>query len=393
VRVTLGAPGRIMPPALKAIEFAQRAEADGFDAIWWPSHLMGWTPDSVWTEDLTELARHQPNPHVYFDPLVMMGAAGAATERIRVGVCVADTIHRHPAMLAQTALTVDHLARGRSILGLGSGERMNVTPYGVEWDRPVGRLEEAIRVLRLLWESGGRPVDFDGAFFRLEHAVVGLEPYAGTPPPVWLAAHGPRMLGICGRLADGWLPTNIRPEAYAEKLAAIHRAAEAAGRDPEAITPSILAYVLCAPDEESLARMSAAPLVRLLFAAVDLPPETYARHGSSSPFAGGTGFHSFLPTTVTRAEAERIVGHIAPGIVREHTLCGTPAQIAEQIRGYEQAGLRDVVLWNITPFGDPAQGPYSFRALRELRELLGGAVNGQSPSRQPPSTGSEQPVT
>ena len=45
----MGAPGRIMPPASKAIEFAQRAEADGFDAIWWPWHLMGWTPDSVWT--------------------------------------------------------------------------------------------------------------------------------------------------------------------------------------------------------------------------------------------------------------------------------------------------------------------------------------------------------
>ena len=56
MHVTLGAPGRIMPPAGKAIEFAQRAEQDGFDAIWWPCHLMGWVPDSVWTEDWTELA-------------------------------------------------------------------------------------------------------------------------------------------------------------------------------------------------------------------------------------------------------------------------------------------------------------------------------------------------
>ncbi len=121
--VTLGVPGRIMPPADKAIEFAQKAEADGYDAVWWPCHLMGWIPDSVWTEDMTGLAKYQANPHVHFDPLTMMGAAGAATERIRVGVNVTDTIRRHPAMLAQTALTVDHLARGRSILGLGSGER------------------------------------------------------------------------------------------------------------------------------------------------------------------------------------------------------------------------------------------------------------------------------
>ena len=103
---------------------------------------------------------------------------------------------------------------------------------------------------------------------------------------------------------------------------------------PDAITPSMLAYVLCAPDEETLERLCDEPMTRMLFAAVDLPPETYERHGSTSPYAGGTGFHSFLPTTVTREEAERVVSHIPGGIVREHTLCGTPQMIAEQIRTY-----------------------------------------------------------
>ena len=209
MHVTLGAPGRIMPPASKAIEFAQRAEQDGFDAIWWPCHLMGWVPDSVWTEDMTDLARFQPNPHEYFEPLAMMGAAGAATSQIKVGVCVTDTIRRHPAMLAQATLTADHLSGGRAILGLGSGERMNVQPYGMEWHKPVGRLEEAIRVMKLLWASEG-PVDFDGEFFQLRDAVLGLSPYEGRMPQLWLAAHGPRMLRITGRQADGWLPTNIR---------------------------------------------------------------------------------------------------------------------------------------------------------------------------------------
>jgi phthiodiolone/phenolphthiodiolone dimycocerosates ketoreductase len=372
MRVTLGAPGRIIPPAAKAIEFAQRAERDGFDAIWWPCHLMGWMPDSVWTEDLTELARHQSNPHIHLDPLMMMGAAGAATSSIRVGVCVTDTIRRPPAMLALSALTADHLSQGRAILGLGSGERMNITPYGMDFDKPVGRLEEGVQIMRALWGAEGKPIDFDGRFFTLRDAVLGLQPYEGVPPQVWLAAHGPRMLRITGRLADGWLPTNIKPEAYAEKLAVVRESAESAGRDPDAITPSMLAYVICAPDEEALERMVQAPLTRMLFAAVDLPPETYARHGSTSPFEGGTGFHSFLPTTVARAEAERIIEHIPGGIVREHTLCGTPEMIADQIRAYEEAGLRDVILWNITPFADPAMSVYSFKALTEIRRLLSG---------------------
>ena len=99
-----------MPPADKAVELAKRAEADGYESIWWPSHLMGWHPESVWTEDITPLAKFQANPHTYFDPLVMMPVVGAQTERIRVGVVVTDVITHHPAVLAQTALTIDHVA-------------------------------------------------------------------------------------------------------------------------------------------------------------------------------------------------------------------------------------------------------------------------------------------
>ena len=113
------------------------------------------------------------------------------------------------------------------------------------------------------------------------------------------------MLRITGRHADGWLPTNIRPDAYADKLTAIREGAEKAGRDPDAIVPSMLAYVICAPDEESLERMCNSPMARVLFAAVDLPAETYERHGSTSPFEGGTGFHSFVPT---RSRAKRPSG-------------------------------------------------------------------------------------
>jgi phthiodiolone/phenolphthiodiolone dimycocerosates ketoreductase len=369
MQVTLGVPGQIMPPAARAIELAQRAEADGFDAVWWPCHLMGWHPDSVWTEDLTPLARAQSSPHVYFEPLTVMGAVGAATSRIRVGVAVTDVIRRHPAMLAQQALTVDHLAGGRSILGLGSGERLNVTPYGIDWRKPVGRLEEAIEVIRLLWGSD-RPVDFEGDFFRLEQAVLGLGPYGGTSPPIWIAAHGPRMLELTGRSADGWVPTNVDEETYAARLRVIRESAERAGRDPDAITPSMLAYVLCAPDDETLERLVSEPMVQLLFAAVGLPEEVYRRHGSTSPFEGGSGFHSYKPTSVTREEAMRVASHITPGVVREGTLHGAAAQIAEQIRGYAQAGMRDVVLWNITGFADPSLAGYSFKVLREVKELL-----------------------
>ena len=204
----IGVPGQIMPPADRAVTLAQRAEADGFDALWWPCHLMGWHPDSIWTPDMSPLAAMQPSSHVYFDPLLMMGAVGAQTETIKVGAVVTDLIRRHPAMVANMALTLDHLTQGRAILGLGSGEMMNVTPYGMSFDRPVGRLEEGIEIIRALWAADG-PIDYEGRYHRLENAVLGLSPYGDTPPQIWTAAHGPRMLNITGRLADGWLPTKL----------------------------------------------------------------------------------------------------------------------------------------------------------------------------------------
>lgn len=365
--VTVGFPGQIMPPASRAIEMAQRAEANGFDAIWWPCHLMGWHPDSVWNEDYTPLAKFQDNPHTYFEPLTMMGAAGSATSTIRVGTCVTDVIRRHPAMLAQQIVTADHLSGGRAILGLGSGERLNVTPYGIDWRKPVGRLAEGIEVMRRLWAADG-PIDFHGDFFRLEDAVMGLPTYEGEDPDIWLASHGPRMLELAGRQADGWLPTMMSPEDYHEKLTVIRQSAERADRDPDAIVPSMLAYTMVAPDDETLDRLCEHPLVRLL--CVLFPAEAYEKVGATPPFEGGSGFHSFIPTTVSREEAERVLSHIPGSMARNSTLHGTAEQIAEQVRAYEQAGMRDVILWNITPFADPSLAGYSFKEMQRVKQIL-----------------------
>ena len=375
--MTLGAPGRIMPPAAKAIEFAQRAEADGFDAIWWPCHLMGWTPDSVWTEELHRARQATSRTRTtYFDPLMMMGAAGAATGRIKVGVCVTDTIRRHPAMLAQEALTVDHLAGGRAILGLGSGERMNVAPYGMEWHKPVGRLEEAIQVHAAAVEHRQAG--------RLRRRVLpscrtpcsGSRAVRGPPPPIWLAAHGPRMLRITGRLADGWLPTNIRPDAYAEKLGAIRESAEQAGPRPRrdhAVDARLRDLRARRGDARAHVRVAAG-------ARCCSPPSTCRRRPTRATARRRRSRAAPASTRscpTTRRRATRPSGSSRTS--RAGSCASTPcaarrSRSPTQIRDYQQAGLRDVVLWNITPFADPAQSVYSFRALRELRALLSATV-------------------
>jgi phthiodiolone/phenolphthiodiolone dimycocerosates ketoreductase len=366
-RITLGVPGQFTPPVDRVFELAKLAESAGFDAVWWPDHLMATHPQALWTEDVTPLAASQPNPHVHFEPLQLMGAVGAATDRIRVGVSVTDVLRRHPAVLAQSALTAQHLSGGRAVIGLGSGEAMNLEPYGIPFDKPVGRLSEALDVMSLLWESDG-PVRYDGRFYQLDDAVLGLRPLDGTPPPIWLASHGPRMLDLLGRKADGWLPLKDSPERYAERLSVIRASAEAVGRDPDAITPSMLGYVVCAPDEATLDRICRHWLVRLV--CVLLPAEAYRRFGAEPPFAGASGFHSWVPSRINRAEAERVAEAIPPALVRHSTFHGDAQQIAAQIRAYGDAGLRDLVMWNITGLADPGLTSYSFKVLREVKAIL-----------------------
>ena len=356
-----------MPPADRAISLARRSEADGFDTVWWPDHLMGWHPDSVWTEDLTPLAAAQPNPHQYFDPLTMMGIVGAQLKRMRVGVVVTDLIRRQPAVLAQTMLTLDHATHGRAILGLGSGERLNLTPYGMSFERPVGRLSEGIDVIRMLWEADG-PISFEGSFNQLENAVLGLSPYGDQSPEIWLAAHGPQMLALTGRKAEGWLPTKRTPDEYASMLGKIHDAGRDAGRDFDRFTPGMLGYVLVGPDEATVERLKDHPMVRIL--CVLLASSVFRKLGVEPPLQTDSGWHGFIPTEVSREESMRIIDAIPPRVVDYYAFCGTPEQIADEVANFHAAGLRHLVLWNITAFGAPDLAGFSFKAMKQLREIL-----------------------
>lgn len=371
-KVELGMPGGIMPPFEKVAQQAQRAEERGYDAVWWPCHLMGWHPQSIWRPEITELARYQKNADVYFDPIPAISAAAMATSNIRLGLGVTDLIRRHPTMLAQTALTVSHISRGRFILGLGSGEQCNLTPYGFDFSQPVSKLEEGLKVLRLLWESGGQPVNFEGRHFQLDGAVLGLEPYEGKTPPIWIAAHGPRMLSLTGKYADGWLPTMMTPDEYGAKLAKIQEAALSIGRSADAVTAGMLAYVVVDEDRAAIPSMLDSLLVKGL--CLLLPAEIFQRFGYEPPFEGKAGFHDYVPSRYPYKDAVRVISRVPREVVEYFTLHGTPEDVAEQVRALAAAGLRHVVLWNITAFADPERARASFRCMDRVKELLSSAT-------------------
>src|SRR6201997_1520215 len=113
----------------------EELDSGRYHSIWLPDHVVSFWPDSLWTPAFTALADASPPPHRHLDGRAVAAAAAVLTERVPLVTAVVDTVRRHPCMLAQTALTIDHLAKGRFVLGLGSGESENTLPYGFDFSR------------------------------------------------------------------------------------------------------------------------------------------------------------------------------------------------------------------------------------------------------------------
>ena len=349
----LSAMGAVRPPAEAALASAQRREQQGFDAIWWADHFLHWFPLSIWTPDLVpQAAAGQRSPHVWFDPVPVVAAAAGVTRDIRLGIGVTDLVRRNPVSLAQTAMTLDHLTGGRFILGVGTGEALNIAPYGMTNHRPLARLEEGLTLMRRLTTTT-EPIDFAGDHFQVTEGCLGLEPLGDRPPPIWVGAHRPKGLALTGRLADGWLPLATAPDEYAAMLAQVRAAAAAAGRPEGAVMPGLYARIVVAETREAaLAAIDGSLLMR--FIALTRSAEAFAVHGADHPLGEGAfGLTSFLPTSYGRAEALALAEAVPVEVVRDTVIHGTPDDIATAVSRFVAEGARHVQLTNMTPLADP----------------------------------------
>jgi probable F420-dependent oxidoreductase len=197
-------------------ELARRAESLGYDVLVMPDHL-----------------------DRQLSPLAALGAAAAATTRIRLGAFVFANDYRHPLVLAREAATLDFLSGGRFELGLGAGwMRSDYRALGLTYEpasERVDRLEEAIPIFKRL--MSGETVTHDGAHFHLDDATTGMPVVQKPRPPLAIGGGRPRMLRLAAREADivgittgfsrrGWpLITRGTESALAEQVGTIREAA------------------------------------------------------------------------------------------------------------------------------------------------------------------------
>jgi phthiodiolone/phenolphthiodiolone dimycocerosates ketoreductase len=307
------------------------------------------------------------SPHVFLDPMPVMGAVAGVTERVRLGTAVTDPVRRHPAILAQTFLTLDHLSRGRALLGIGVGEAENIVPFGLPFERTASRLIEAVEIIRLLWSTID-PVDFEGEFWRLDQAILGAEPYGERPPPIWMAAHWPRVLRATGRLADGWMPNIPDPAEYAAALAEIRAASAEAGRQADAVTAGNFFWMVIDEDRDRAERMLDGLLLRLI--ALTAPPSLYERAGAEHPLGSRWGLLDYVPTRLSREQGLAAAAAVPDEVLRGYYFWGTPDDVVERVRGFREAGLEHAYLFNVTPLGDLSTAPTAVDRTEEVMHGL-----------------------
>ena len=230
----------------------RRIEQLGYDSVFFPDHF---------------------GPQ--WEPVAALAACAAATERLKVGSLVYGVDYRHPVVLAKAAATIQLLSGGRHEFGLGAGwMQSDYDEAGMAFERAglrIERLDEALTIIRSMWSE--EKTTFAGKHYQVKDAARAVEaPADFAPPRILVGGGGPKVLAVAGRHADivglnpkvseGRIlpetPADCAPDRIREKVRWVREAAEAAGRDPDAIEFNALVFVVALTDDPGGLRRSLA---------------------------------------------------------------------------------------------------------------------------------------
>ncbi len=300
------------------IEQAVKARVAGFEALWISDHYHPWNDEQG------------HSPFVWS----MIGAIAQATDGMPLTTAVTcPTLRIHPAIIAQAAATSAVLLNGKFCLGVGSGEALNEHILGDRWpgaDERLEMLEEAVAVIRLLWEGGVK--SHRGRHYRVDHCRVYDLPE--QPPPVIVSGFGPKSVALAAKIGDGY--ATVGPDA--ESVSSFR--SQAGG---EKVVQGGLK--VCWDEDEQRARAT----VHRLWANEALPGE----------------LAQVLPTPEHFEQATELV---TEEMLVEDTPCGADVEKhVEAIREYEEAGFDELYVNQIGPNQDAFFDAYRERVLPRVK--------------------------
>jgi F420-dependent oxidoreductase-like protein len=219
------------------IAFVQAADRLGYDVLW-IAEVYGWDAFTV----LTDIACH--------------------TERIKLGTGIINVFSRSPALIAQSAASLDHISGGRFILGLGtSGHQVIEGWHGVKFERGVRRLRETAEIVRTILKR--ERVTFEGEIFQLGMGLKLITHPVRDQIPIYLATLTPAGIALAGEIADGWIPVFFSPRHWETVLRpSLAKGAERAGRSLDELSICVYQTVVVTDDVED-GRDTMRPLLAL----------------------------------------------------------------------------------------------------------------------------------
>ncbi|QFQ98940.1 TIGR03619 family F420-dependent LLM class oxidoreductase [Streptomyces phaeolivaceus] len=214
------------------VEVARAAEEMGYDSLWAADRI------------LTPREPSDPYPggdgtmpeqfRTFLDPLTVLTLAGSVTGRVRLGTSTLNALWHPPVLLARTLTSLDVLSRGRLDVGLGLGWlRDEYTAVGVPWEGRGARLEEWLDVAEAVWTR--ETVRHDGERWTIPASGIQPKPVQSPRPPILFGGFSHGALERIGRRGDGWLSAGLPLPALSAMWGAIRLAADAAGRDSQAL--------------------------------------------------------------------------------------------------------------------------------------------------------------
>jgi len=268
------------------------------------------------------------------DPTVMLSAIAAVTSRLKIGSAIYHILGRTPVTLALQAAGLDELSSGRFLLGIGSSNPTIAKWHGQSFDLPLGRVREYIEITRAAMR--GEKVNFTGKFFTAENFKMAFKP-SGRTIPIYLAAFGPQMTRLAGRITDGVL-INMANPAEIRRIADDMRAgAVEGGKDPA--KQEVICKIRC----------SIAPNYNIARDALSHALTYYALADYYRNLLGRMGFAEEVETM--RAAWKSGGFHAARRLITEQMFSALPmiaatsaSEVVEQIKPYAEAGATRIIL-------------------------------------------------
>jgi 5,10-methylenetetrahydromethanopterin reductase len=274
-----------------------------------------------------------------------MAAFAAHTDRIKIGSGVINNWTRNIGLLASTFLTLDDLAPGRIICGIGAWWDPLAKNVGIERRKPLAAMRETIEVLRRLLNMEN--VTYHGEFHHVDGIELDVVHGRREPRdvPIYIGATGPMMMELTGEIADGAVLNYCVPPEYNDvALEHLQRGAERAGRSIDEIDRPQL--VVCSVHEDRDEAIRGAKMLLTQYLAQQ--PHIAKASGVSQETVNN--IQSILGWPASKEQIEQAMVHVSDELVLHITATGTPDEARARVREYVDRGATCPILY---PLGDP----------------------------------------